>query len=125
LKITRKAVENHDNGRRHGLRDKASSTTGLDPDCNTWGNATHTLPYWEDAHRSMIATGCPTTSEHSGFFDKGAIQATINTIHNLCLGWLREEYDRSRQRPKQLVSLHGIEESREGQANNYSCFKDA
>jgi hypothetical protein len=69
-----------------------SSATGLDPDCNTWGNATHTLPYWEDAHRSMIATGCPTTSEHSGFFDKSAIQTTINTIHNLCLGWLKEEF---------------------------------
>lgn len=70
-----------------------SSATGLDPDCNTWGNATHTLPYWEDAHRSLIATGCPTTSKHSGFFDKSAIQTTINTIHNLCLGWLKEEYD--------------------------------
>ena len=70
-----------------------SSATGLHPDCNTWGNATHTLPYWDGAKRSMMATGCPTTSEHSAFFDKSAIQATINTIHNLCLGWLREEYD--------------------------------
>ncbi|WP_459826164.1 alpha/beta hydrolase [Desulfomicrobium salsuginis] len=70
-----------------------SSATGLQPDCNTWGNATSTLPYWDGAHRSMIATGCPTTNEHSEFFDKSAIQATINTIHNLCLGWLREELD--------------------------------
>ena len=70
-----------------------SSATGLQPDCNTWGNATHTLPYWDGADRSMMATGCPTTAEHSKFFDKSAIQATINTIHNLCLGWLREEYD--------------------------------
>jgi len=69
-----------------------SSATGLHPDCNTWGNATHTLPYWDGADRSMMATGCPTTAEHSKFFDKSAIQATINTIHNLCLGWLREEY---------------------------------
>ncbi|WP_169725514.1 alpha/beta hydrolase [Desulfomicrobium escambiense] len=70
-----------------------SSATGLQPDCNTWGGATHTLPYWDGAERSMLATGCPTTSEHSAFFDKSAIQTTINTIHNLCLGWLRKEFN--------------------------------
>jgi pimeloyl-ACP methyl ester carboxylesterase len=70
-----------------------SSATGLDPDCNTWGKATYTFPFWEDAHRARFATGCPTTAVHAKFFDKSAIQATINTIHNLCLGWLREEYD--------------------------------
>ena len=70
-----------------------ASATGLQPDCNTWGGATHTIPYWDEEVRSMFATGCPTKAEHSGFFDKSAIQATINTIHNLCLGWLKEEYD--------------------------------
>jgi hypothetical protein len=70
-----------------------SSAIGLDPDCNTWGDATHTFPGWEDAHRARFATGCPTTAVHAKFFDKDTIQATINTIHNLCLGWLREEYD--------------------------------
>ncbi len=70
-----------------------SSAIGLDPDCNTWGDATHTFPGWEDAHRARFATGCPTTAVHAKFFDKDAIQATINTIHNLCLAWLREEYD--------------------------------
>ena len=63
-----------------------SSNTGIYPDCNTWGNTTHTLPHWDGTERSMMPTGCPTTSEHSDFFDKSAIQAAINTIHNLCLG---------------------------------------
>jgi hypothetical protein len=70
-----------------------SSAIGLDPDCNTWGKATYTFPFWEDAHRARFATGRPTTAVHAKFFDKSAIQATINTIHNLCLGWLKEEYD--------------------------------
>ena len=70
-----------------------SSAIGLDPDCNTWGDATYTFPGWEDAHLARFATGCPTTAVHAKFFDKDAIQATINTIHNLCLAWLREEYD--------------------------------
>jgi len=70
-----------------------SSATGLDPDCNTWGDATHHLPLWEKTDRYLTATGCATESEHSNFFDRRAIQATINTIHNLCLGWLKEEYD--------------------------------
>jgi hypothetical protein len=70
-----------------------SSATGAQPDCNAWRSTIHTLPFWDTADRHLTATGCATTSEHSKFFDKMAIQATINTIHNLCLGWLKEEFD--------------------------------
>jgi hypothetical protein len=70
-----------------------SSATGLNPDCNTWGGATHVLPFWEgptgDIH---TATGSPNEKKHSSFYDRSAIRATINAIHNLCLGWLREEF---------------------------------
>ena len=70
-----------------------SSAIGLDPDCNAWGKTIHVLPIWNEARQLLIATGCATTSEHSAFFDKAAIKATINTIHNLCLGWLKGVFD--------------------------------
>jgi len=70
-----------------------SSATGARPDCNAWAKATHAIPFWYGADQALTATGCATTSEHSKFYDRQAIQATINTIHNLCLGWLKEEFD--------------------------------
>jgi hypothetical protein len=70
-----------------------SSATGAKPDCNAWAKATHMIPFWDGAGQALTATGCATTSEHSKFYDRQAIQATINTIHNLCLGWLKEEFD--------------------------------
>jgi len=70
-----------------------SSATGLAPDCNTWGGATLVLPFWEGPAGTMLtATGSTNQSEHSAFYDPAAIQATINAIHNLCLGWLKEEF---------------------------------
>ena len=70
-----------------------SSATGLDPDCNTWAGATACLPFWKGPNGNIFtATGSPNKSEHSTFYDRGAIQATINAIHNLCLGWLKEEF---------------------------------
>ncbi len=70
-----------------------SSATGAKPDCNAWAKATHMIPFWDGAGQALTATGCATTSEHSKFYDRKAIQATINTIHNLCLGWLKEDFD--------------------------------
>lgn len=70
-----------------------SSATGLTPSIDQWGNCVHMLPTWNSPNgaESKMTTGQSNTQEHSKFFDSKAIEATLNTIHNLCLAWLKDE----------------------------------
>jgi hypothetical protein len=44
------------------------------------------LSLWDRPTGNIFtATGSPKESEHLAFYDRCAIQATINAIHNLCL----------------------------------------
>jgi hypothetical protein len=72
-----------------------SSSTALSIGFEGWGNCLPHLPYTYIKERAegMLCTGPPTEAGHVEFFDNSAIRATQNAIHNLCLGWLRGEFD--------------------------------
>jgi hypothetical protein len=72
-----------------------SSSTALSIGFEGWGNCLPHLPYTYIKERAegMLCTGTPTEAGHAEFFDNSAIRATQNAIHNLCLGWLRGEFD--------------------------------
>jgi len=69
------------------------SATGMRPDLSGWGPCVHVLPHWQgpDGVRRE-ATGQVNQAEHSEFFDSNAVKAVKRVVHNLCLGWLKEEF---------------------------------
>lgn len=71
-----------------------ASATAMDPDIAAWTPCIQFLPTWQTPNgEQKDSTGLANQMSHDKFYaDKSAIDAVKQTVHNLCLGWLKGDF---------------------------------
>jgi hypothetical protein len=72
-----------------------SSATAMNPDLDAWTPCTQVLPTWQTPSGELkYVTGLANQASHDQFYnDEAAIRAVKQSVFNLCLGWLKGDFE--------------------------------